>query len=145
MLVHPHSVPIRDQQRRRERVADRDRERIGGVARRRRSLERQDRPHHALHLRLLGAAVAADRLLDAGGRILSALDADRRGGDEHRSARLPDGERDAGVGADERLFHCDGVRLVLRDERLHPLEDRLEAQLRALRRGGFATTRGRVP
>src|SRR6185436_13423350 len=33
------------------------------------------------------------------------------------------------------LFHCDGGGLVLRNERLHPLEDRLEAQLRALPRG----------
>ena len=73
-------------------------------------VEREDRPHHPLHLPLVGAAVAADRLLDAGRRVLGALDARRRGRDEHGAARLPDGERDAGVGTDERLLERDGVR-----------------------------------
>ena len=95
----------------------------------------EDRAHHPLHLCLLGAAVAAHRLLDAGRRVLDALDPDGCGGDEHGSARLPDGERGAGICPDERLFHCDGGGLVLRNERLHPLEDRLEAQFRALPRG----------
>ena len=99
------------------------------------SLEREDRLHHPLHLRLLGAAVAADRLLHAGRRVLGALDAGRRGGDEHGAARLPDGERGAGVGADEGLLQRDGIRRVLRNELRHPVEDRLQAELRALPRG----------
>ena len=123
------------QERRRERVADRDREGVGGVVRGRVRLQREDGAHHPLHLGLLGAAVAADGLLHPGGRVLSALDADHRGGDEHRPARLPDGERGAGICADEGLFQRDGVRRVLRNELLHPLEDRLEAELRALPRG----------
>ena len=63
------------QERRCERVADRDGERVGGVVRRRQRLQPEDRLHHPLHLRLLGAAVAAHRLLDARGRVLGALDA----------------------------------------------------------------------
>ena len=66
--------------------------------------------HHPLHLRLLGAAVAADGLLHARGRVLSALDAERRGRDEHGASRLPDGERGAGVDADERLLEGDRTR-----------------------------------
>src|SRR5438477_11368512 len=62
------------QERRRERVADRNRERVGGVVRRRELREREDHLHHPLHLRLLGAAVAADGLLDAGRRVLAAGD-----------------------------------------------------------------------
>ena len=90
----------------------------------------EDRPHHPLHLPLLGPAVAADRLLDVGRRVLSARDAGRRGGDEHGSPRLTDGERDAGVCPHDRLLDGDGVRRVLRKERLHSVEDRQEPQRR---------------
>ena len=113
-------------------MADRDREGVGGMARRRVRLQGEDRAHHPLDLCLLGAAVAADGLLHAGGRVLNALDAERRGGDEHCPARLTDGERGAGICSDERLFDCDGGGLVRRNQRLHPVEDRLEAELRAL-------------
>ena len=92
----------------------------------------EDRLHHPLHLRLLGAAVAAHRLLDARGRVLGALDAGERASDEHGAARLPDGERDAGVCADERLLECDRIRRVLGDESRHALEDRLQTKLQPL-------------
>ena len=39
-------------------MTDRDRERVGGIVRRRRRVEAQQQPDHLLHLRLLGAAVA---------------------------------------------------------------------------------------
>ena len=107
-------------ERRRRRVADRDRERVGGVARVRQLVEAEDRLHHPLHLLLVGVAVAAHRLLDAGRRVLDALNAGGRRGDEHGAPRLPDGERDAGVGADERLLQGDGIRGVLRDQLLPP-------------------------
>ena len=55
------------QQRRRERVADRDRERVGGVVRARRLVQAEDRLDHPLHLLLVGAAVAADRVLTGAG------------------------------------------------------------------------------
>ncbi len=122
------------QQRRRERVADRDGERVGGVIGLRHLVEREDRLHHPLHLPLVGAAVAADRLLDPARRVLDALDAGGRRGDEHRAARLPDGERDAGVGADVRLLQGDGIRGVQADQLRHPLEDREQPPVHALPR-----------
>ena len=115
-------------------MADRDRERVGGVRVDGPVVlgQRQDRLHHARDLRLLGAPVAADRLLHAARRVLSALDAGERRGDEHCAARLPDRERGAGVGADERFLQGDGIRLEVRHQPLHALEDRLQAKFRAL-------------
>src|SRR5205823_2175488 len=78
---------------------------------------------------------AAHRLLDERRRVLGAVNARERAGDEHGAPRLPDGERDAGVGADVRLLEHDRIGRVLLDERRHPLEDRLEAGLRTLPRG----------
>src|SRR5207245_10731232 len=83
-------------------------------------------------LRLGGAAGAADRLLDARGRILGALDTGLGGRDEHGAARLPDGERGAGVDADERLLEGHRIRGVLGDQSRHAVVDRLQPQLRAL-------------
>ena len=56
----------------------------------------------------------------------------QRGRDEHGAARLSDGERGAGVDADERLLEGDRIGRVLHDERRHPLENRLQTQLQAL-------------
>src|SRR5947207_7180478 len=99
--------------------------------RRRRRAQPEDRHHHPLHLSLLGAAVAGDRLLDPGRRVLSALEPERRGRDEHGAARLPDGERGAGVGADERLLEDDRARPEVLDQLGDPVEDRLQPQLGA--------------
>ena len=117
-----------------ERVADRDGERVGLMTRPPARVERQDHAHHPPHLSLLGASEAAHRLLHARGRVLGALDPGGRGRDQRGAARLPDEERDAGVGTDEGLLERDGVRRVLRNERLHAVEDRPEASLRALAR-----------
>ena len=80
-------------------------------------------------LPLVGPAVAADRLLDPRRRVLGALDSGRRGRDERGAARLPDEERDAGVGTDERLLQRDGIRPVRRDEAGDPVEDRPQPEL----------------
>ena len=133
------------EQRRRECVADRNRQRVGGVARRRHLVEREDRLHHLPDLLLVGAAVAADRLLDPGGRVLSARDADGRRGDEHGSPRLPDGECDAGVCADERLLQRDRIRSVQGDQLLDAREDRERGVPPAAPLRTFATTRGTWP
>ena len=101
--------------------------------------------HHPLHLPLVGAPVPADGLLDARRRVLGALDAGGGGGDHRGAACLTDGERDAGVGAHVRLLERDGVRRVLRDELLHPLEDHLQPQLRPLARRLSSSTPTRVP
>ena len=102
---------------------------------RRLGVEREDELDHALHLSLLGPSVAADRLLDARGRVLSTFDPGRGGRDEHGAARLPDGERDAGVGTHVGLLERDGVRLVLRNELPNPFEDRQQPGVEPLPRG----------
>ena len=94
--------------------------------------EREDRPDHALHLDLVRAAVAADGLLHRRRRILGAGELSGRARDEHGAARLSDGERDAGVGADVRLLQRHRIRRVLGHERCDSVEDRLEAQIQAL-------------
>ena len=91
---------------------------VGGI-----SSQREQHLHHPLHLALVGVAVAADGLLDAGRRVLGALDARGGGGDHRGAAGLTDGECDARVGSHVRLLEGDGVRRVRRDELLHPLED----------------------
>ena len=113
-------------------MADRDGERVGRVRGRGLRVEREDRAHHPLHLPLVSAAVAADRLLHLRGSVLGALEAGRRGRDERGAARLPDGERDAGVGTDEGLLERDGVGRMLPYELGDPVEDRPEARFWAL-------------
>jgi hypothetical protein len=65
--------------------------------------------------------------------VLSGRDAAGRARDEDGSAGLPDRERDAGVGADVRLLQRHRIRSVFDDERSDPVEDRLQAQVLALR------------
>src|SRR5439155_13780529 len=95
----------------------------------RRRAHPEDGHHHALHLRLLGPAVAAHRLLHPRGRVLSALEAEGRGSEENDAARLADGERGTGVDADEGLLEHDGVRAEVLDQFGDAVEDRLEPQL----------------
>ncbi len=100
-------------------------------------VEAEDRLHHALHLGLLGPAVAAHGLLDPRRRVLSALDSGQGGCDEDGPSRLADGERGAGVDADEGFLERDGIGRRLIDERGDGLEDRLQARLGAVGRGGL--------
>src|SRR5439155_10344152 len=83
----------------------------------------------------LGASVAADRLLHARHRVLSALDTGAGGGDHDGPARLSDGERGAGVDAYERLLERDGIRPMRLDETRDAVEDRLQTQLGTLSGG----------
>ncbi len=96
-------------------MANRHRERVGRVIGSRNLLQAQDRLHHPLNLNLVGAPVAAGRLLDPRRRVLEALNTGYRGGDENGAARLPDRERDAGVCADVGLFERNGIRLLAND------------------------------
>jgi hypothetical protein len=116
-------------------MADRDGERIRLVGGGGLGFEAENKLHHPLYLPFLSPSVAADRLLDAGRRVLGAFDSGGRGRDEHRAARLPDGERDAGVCTHVGLFERDGVRRVLRNELLNPREDRHQAGVGALAGG----------
>ena len=113
-------------------MADRDGERVRLVRGRRLGLEREQHANHPSDLALVRPAVTTHRLLDARRRVLGACDPLRCGRDEHGAACLPDEERDAGVGPDERLLQRDGVRLVLPYEVADPVEDRPEPVLRAL-------------
>lgn len=113
-------------------MADRNCERVRFVRGRRLTIERQDHLHHPLHLALVGTPVAADGLFDTGRRVFGALDAGGRCRDENGAPRLPDEERDTGVGSDEGLLQRDRVRLVLCDELLHPVEDPSQPKLRTL-------------
>jgi hypothetical protein len=56
-------------------------------------------------------------LLDRGRRIFGAVETGIGAGDEHDAARLPDGERDAGVGADVGLLEGHGRGGVTLDQR----------------------------
>ena len=117
-------------------MADGHRECVGGGA-----AAASRRPehglHHALHLSLLGAAVAADGLLHRCGRILGARHAGGRAGDERGAARLPDGERDTGVGADVGLLERHRLRLVPGDEVRHLVVDLAEPRSRGVPRRGL--------
>ena len=97
------------QERRRERMANRDRERVRGVVRLRHLRQAEDRLDHPLHLLLLGMTVAGHGALHPRRRIFGALDIGARARDEHGPPRLSDGERDAGIDADERLLQGDGI------------------------------------
>src|SRR5439155_1293154 len=65
----------------------------------------------------------------AGRRVDEVADTAIRGRDQDGTSRLADGERGAGVDADEGLLEHDGVRRKLLYELLDAVEDRLEAQL----------------
>ena len=98
-------------------VADRDRQRVGGVVGPRRRGQAQQRLHHPLRLVLLRAAAAAHRPLDLLRRVVAARHAALAGRDEHRPARLPDRKGGPYVLAEEQGLERDGVGLV-RDEQV---------------------------
>ena len=94
-------------------MADRDRERVGGVVGPRQLLEREQGLDHPLHLVLGGAAGAADGALDLLRRVGPARDAALAGRQQHDAARLPDRERRAHVGAEVELLDRDRLGPVL--------------------------------
>ena len=120
-------------------MADRDGERVGGVMRRRLDVEREYRPHHALHLRLVGAAVAAHRLLDRRGRVLDARHLVIRARDERGSARLAHRQRRPGIETDVRLLERDHLGRVAGNQLRNLVVDALEPHL------GLLAGRGRPP
>jgi hypothetical protein len=70
----------------------------------RRRVEPEQQLHHLLHLLLLGAAVADDRALDLGRRVLDDGQPGLHGGQHRHAARVPELERAA---------HVAGVKEVL--------------------------------
>ena len=104
-------------------VADRDRQRVGGVVGPRQLGEREQRLDHPLDLVLGRAAGAADRALDLLGRVGGAADAALAGGEHDHPARLADRERRAGVGAEVQVLHRHRVGRVLVHQRADALVD----------------------
>ena len=69
-------------------MADRNRERVGRIERRRRLGQAEQQLHHRLHLPFLGAAVADDRLLHFGRRVFHDRHAGFDGGEHRDAARV---------------------------------------------------------
>ena len=117
--------------RRRVHVADGDRQRVGGVVRRRRLGQPEQQLDHLLHLVLLGAAVADDGALDLGRRVLEDRHArlDRR---EHRDA--------ARVAELQRAAHVHGVKQVLDGHAVGPAVGEKRRQPACESAGAFRET-----
>jgi hypothetical protein len=94
-------------------VADRHRERVGGVVGRRRLGQREDGLDHADDLVLGRPARAADGALDLLGRVVGARDAPLAGGEHDHAAGLADGERRHRVGAEVQVLDGHGGGRVL--------------------------------
>ena len=134
-----HDAAVRDggRVRRAVEVADRDRERVGGVLGVRRHLERQQRLDHARDLVLLRAPGAADGVLDLLGRVGDDVQPALAGGEHDDAARLADGERAARRSCRSR---CPPSRSTLHEVLVEQLADatvdRGEADLRRGFRAG---------
>ena len=80
-------------------------------------VEPEQQLDHLLHLRLLGAAVADDRTLDLGRRVLDDRQAGLGGGEQRDAARVPELERAAHVARVEDVLDGDAVGTVPREQR----------------------------
>ena len=118
-------------------VADRDREGVGRVLGVRRHLEREQLLDHARDLVLVGAARAADGVLDLLGRVRDDVEPALAGGEHDDAARLPDGERARRVLAEVDVLHRDDLHEVLVEQLADAAVDRGEADLH----GGFRAGR----
>ena len=98
-------------------MADRDRERVGGVIGARRIAEAQQRRDHPRHLPLVGAPAAAHGALDLLGGVAGARESVLTGRQHGRAAGMPDGERGAHVLAEVELLEGHRVGTV----RVHQL------------------------
>ena len=112
---------------------------------RRLGVEREQHLHHPLHLLLVGAAVAADRLLDARRRVLGALDARRAAATSTAPRACPteSAMRASAPTNDSSSATASGACSC--DELADPVEDRPEPELRALSRAGRPAPVGECP
>ena len=116
-------------------VADRHRERVGRVVRRRHVGKPEQQPHHLLDLVLLGAPVADHRALDLGGRVLGDLVAGLHGRQHRHAARVPELQRAAHVDGVEEALDGDALRPALGQERGQALVNRQELRGKAVATG----------
>ena len=98
-------------------VANRHRQRIGGVVRRRHAVEPEQQLHHLPTCVLLRAPVADDGALDLGRRVFD----DRHAGLDRRqhgdAARVPELQRAAHVGGVKQVLDRDALGAAVRDQR----------------------------
>jgi hypothetical protein len=102
-------------------VADRRRERIGGI-RRDRSFEFQDILHHQLHLRLLCTARPDHGQFNLSRGVLENFGLGIRRSANRRAARLTELQRAIGIAIHENPLDRDFLRLIIRDDGLHAPE-----------------------
>ena len=114
------------------RVADGDREGVGGVIGGRRTRQPQQGSDHLLNLALGGRAAAADSHLHRLRAVVEARDLALGGGEHDDPPRLPDGDRRAHVLAEVQLLEADRDRLVPADQLLDGGMDPLQALRRSL-------------
>src|SRR5262249_33268672 len=126
-------------------VADRDRNGVGRVVRRRGGRQPEQRLHHLSHLRLLGAAEADDRAFDLRRRVLDDRDARRRRGEQRDAARVAEAQRAPDVLRVEDVLDGDAVRPVLGDEIGETRMDDEEAIGKQAARRSGRTTEGGEP
>ena len=105
-------------------VADRNRERIGGVVGAGRLFEAEQPDDHRLNLLLVRAAVARDRLLYLHRRVLEPGQLALGGGELNHADRPTDGEPVRDIFIEKQLLHRHGVGCVLVQERVHIVVDR---------------------
>ena len=112
------------------RVTDRRRERIGRVGCRKTG-QRQQSPHHFLHLRLARPARADDRLLHLSRRVFAHREAREHGGRDGRAACLAEEECRIGIDVHEHLFHRDLGGALARDDVRQVAHDHAESNRKA--------------
>jgi hypothetical protein len=100
------------------------------VVRARRRLEAQHDLHHPRDLVLLGAARAADGVLDLLGRVGDARQPALARSEHHHPPRLADRERALGVAAEEDVLHRDDGDVVLVEQLAHAAMDVRQPDLR---------------
>ncbi len=132
---HALALRKRARQRRAVDVADRDRERVGGVVLARLLLEREQRRDHPRDLLLVGAPAAAYRALDLLRGVARTRQSALAGGEHHDAARVTDGECRAHVLAEVQLLERDRIGLVRGDQLLDLVVD--------VRQSPLARQRGR--
>jgi hypothetical protein len=89
---------------------------IGGIVRFRRPLESEKQLDHALHLRLLGAAVSDNGALDLGGGVFHHSDACFDGSKDRHASGVSELQGAAHVGGVEKVFDRDALRLAAPDD-----------------------------
>ena len=97
-------------------MTDGDGERIGGVVGPRQLGQREQRLHHPRDLILGGAAIAADRRLDALGRVGETRQAALAGGKHRDATSVTDGEGGLDVRPEVKLLECHDIAGVLVDQ-----------------------------